>query len=210
MGGTVRTIRSARGSATRARIVHAAHALFAEVGYEATSIEAVLARSGVSRGALYHHFEDKKALFVAVLEGTEATIAQATVEASRGLADPVAALLAGCERWLEVSRDPAIRRIVLMDAPAVVGWEAWRAIDARHGFGLLKGALKAAAAAGRLDPALVETFAHVLLAAVLELALVTSRAPDSAAAAQCRVALRELIGRLLPPLPNDGPRRTGV
>lgn len=209
-GRDVRTIRSARGQATRARIVRVATGLFAEAGYEATSIENVLAQSGVSRGALYHHFEDKKALFAAVLEAMEASIAQATVDASRGIADPVAALLAGCERWLEVSRDPAIRRVVLMDAPAVVGWEAWRAIDARHGFGLLKGSLKAAAAAGRLDPALVETFAHVLLAAVLELALVTSRTPESGAADRCRLALRELIGRLLPPLPNDEPRRTGV
>jgi AcrR family transcriptional regulator len=199
--------KSAKGQATRAHIVATARELFAQAGYDATSIETVLERSGVSRGALYHHFEDKEALFTAVLEAIEATIAQATVDASRGIADPVEALLAGCNAWLDVSRDPAVRQIVLVDAPAVVGWQKWREIDARFGFGLLKGALKNAAAAGRLRGDLVEVFAHVLLAAVLEIALLIARAADPAAAAkQGRTALRELIGRLLGPAPKR-PRR---
>lgn len=196
-----------RGRATRARIVDVAGELFAQAGYDATSIEAVLEKSEVSRGALYHHFRNKEDLFVAVLEDIEARIAQATVDASRGIADPVAALLAGCNAWLEISREPAVRQIVLVDAPAVLGWQKWREIDARYGFGLLKGSLKAAAAAGRLRPELVDILAHVLLAAVLEIALVMARANDRAAAREGRAALRELIERLLGPLPKSTVRR---
>lgn len=198
--------RSAKGQATRERIVHVATELFAEAGYEGTSIETVLARSGVSRGALYHHFDDKEALFVAVLEAIEARIAQATVDASRGIADPVAALQAGCDAWVDVSRDPAVRQIVLIDAPSVVGWQKWRDIDARFGFGLLKGSLKAAAAAGRISQDRVEMLAHVLLAASMEVALVIARSEQPAtAAASGKAELRDMIDKLLEP-----PRKRGL
>ncbi len=200
-----------KGQATRTRIVDAAGELFAKRGYQDTSIEVVLEKSGISRGALYHHFRDKEELFVAVLEAVEARIADATVKASRGIADPVGALLAGCNAWLDVSRDPAIRQIVLVDAPAVVGWQKWREIDARFGFGLLKGSLRAAAEAGRLSPTLVEPLAHVLLAAVLEIALLMARANDAPGSVkQAKAALRELIEKLLGPSPKTVRRRKAV
>jgi AcrR family transcriptional regulator len=200
-----------KGQATRTRIVDAAGELFAKRGYQDTSIEAVLDKSGISRGALYHHFRDKEELFVAVLEAVEARIADATVKASRGIADPVGALLAGCNAWLDISRDPAIRQIVLVDAPAVLGWQEWREIDARYGFGLLKGSLRAAAEAGRLSPSLVEPLAHVLLAAVLEIALLMARANDaSGSVKQAKAALRELIEKLLGPSPKTVRRRKAV
>jgi AcrR family transcriptional regulator len=200
-----------KGQATRTRILDAAGELFAKAGYQDTSIEAVLDKSGISRGALYHHFRDKEELFVAVLEAVEARIADATVKASRGIADPVGALLAGCNAWLDISRDPAIRQIVLVDAPAVVGWQKWREIDARYGFGLLKGSLRAAAEAGRLSPSLVEPLAHVLLAAVLEIALLMARAHDAPGSVkQAKAALRELIEKLLGPSPKAVRRRKAV
>ena len=200
-----------KGQATRTRILDAAGELFAKAGYQDTSIEAVLDKSGISRGALYHHFRDKEELFVAVLEAVEARIADATVKASRGIADPVGALLAGCNAWLDISRDPAIRQIVLVDAPAVVGWQKWREIDARYGFGLLKGSLRAAAEAGRLSPSLVEPLAHVLLAAVLEIALLMARAHDAPGSVkQAKAALRELIEKLLGPSPKTVRRRKAV
>jgi len=200
-----------KGQATRTRIVDAAGELFAKRGYQDTSIEDVLDKSGISRGALYHHFRDKEELFVAVLEAVEARIADATVKASRGIADPVGALLAGCNAWLDVSRDPAIRQIVLVDAPAVLGWQKWREIDARYGFGLLKGSLRAAAEAGRLSPTLIEPLAHVLLAAVLEIALLMARANDAPGSVkQAKAALRELIEKLLGPSPKTVRRRKAV
>lgn len=199
-------MKQAKGQATRAQIIATATGLFAAAGYEATSIETVLAASGVSRGALYHHFENKEALFVAVFETVEARIAQATVDASRGIADRVEAMRAGAVAFLDLSRDPAIRQIALTDAPSVLGWQKWRAIDARFAFGLLKSSLRSAATAGRLRPELVDTFAHVLLAAMLEIALVIARADHPAAAARLgKTALNELIDKLLP-LPPAGRR----
>jgi AcrR family transcriptional regulator len=195
--------------ATRQHIVSVAMTLFTDQGYEATSVETVLARSGVSRGALYHHFDSKEALYTAVLEAVEARIAKVTAEASRHAGDPLEALRAGCGAWVDLGRDPAVRQIVLLDAPAVVGWQKWRDIDGRFGFGQLKGGLKNAAKAGRIRPELVETMAHILLAALLEVALLIARASDPDAATRTgRAALDELLDRLLA-APRQAPRRRG-
>lgn len=197
----------AKGLATRARIVEVATSLFASAGYDATSIETVLAKSGISRGALYHHFKDKAALFEAVLEAMEASIAAKLRAASVGIADPLAAMRAGGDAWLALSRDQAVKQIVLIDAPAVVGWLKWREIDSRFGFGLLKAGLKNLAKAGRLRPELVEPLSHVLLASMMELALVVSRADNPAAATRsARAALYELTDRLLGAPARSGPR----
>ena len=189
-----------RGLATRLRIVATATTLFSELGYEATSIEAVLRESGVSRGALYHHFDSKDALFEAVLEAIEADLAQAAIAASRDIADPAKALRAGCDVFLDLTQTAKVRQIVLVDAPAVLGWQKWREIEARYGFGLLKAALEAAAARGQVRRDLVDVFAHMLLAALIEVALMVSRADDPAEALKSgRTALGELMDRLLTP-----------
>jgi AcrR family transcriptional regulator len=189
-----------RGQVTRLGIVAAATKLFSELGYEATSIEAVLRESGVSRGALYHHFDSKDALFEAVLEAIEADLAQAAIAASRDIADPAKALRAGCDVFLDLTQTAKIRQIVLVDAPAVLGWQKWREIEARYGFGLLKAALEAAAARGQVRRDLVDAFAHMLLAALIEVALMVSRADDPAEALKSgRSALGELMDRLLTP-----------
>ena len=188
----------AKGQATRARVIEVATGLFASAGYEATSIETVLGKSGISRGALYHHFEDKAALFEAVLEAMEAQIAAKLRAASVGIADPIAAMRAGGDAWLRLSRDPAVKQIVLIDAPAVLGWQKWREIDARFGFGLIKAGLKNLSKAGRLRMEMIEPLSHVLLASMMELALVVARADKPAVATrQARTALHQLIDRLL-------------
>ena len=195
----------AKGQATRQHLVTVALRLFAQAGFAATSIEAVMAAAGASRGALYHHFDSKTQLFEAVLERVEADVAHSVVAASRGIADPVEALRAGCNAWFDLAREPAVRQIVLVDAPSVVGWVKWREIDARHGFGLMKAALKNAARAGRLGPKLtgpdlIEMLAHMLLASVLEIALIIARTDDPAAAKQeGRTAFEALIDRLFAP-----------
>ena len=187
----------AQGRTTRAQIVDVARKLFAANGYDGTSIETVLQAAHISRGALYHHFDGKEALFAAVLEAVEADVAQAIAKAAAGIADPVAAFRAGCEAWLRLARDPVVRQIALIDAPAVVGWQQWRAIDERYAFGLLKGGLQAAAAAGRVRPDVVDVLAHMLLAALAEVALVVARAGDGTMAMQQgRAAVRELLDRL--------------
>jgi AcrR family transcriptional regulator len=187
-----------RGQATRKQLVDIARRLFAERGYEGASVEAVLRESGVSRGALYHHFDSKEALFEAALESVEADIAHKTARAARGATDPVAALRAGCVAWVRLAGDPVVQRIVLIDAPSVLGWERWRAMDERHGFGLIKAALQAAAEGGRLPAELVDSFAHMLLAALNEIALLVARADDREAAIRDgEAAVDALLVRLL-------------
>jgi AcrR family transcriptional regulator len=200
--------RVAQGQLTRRQLVDAATRVFAERGYDAASVEAVLAATGVSRGALYHHFKGKDALFAAVLEATEERIAAAIVGAARAAATPREALRAGAHAWLRLAEDPAAQQIALIDAPAVVGWERWREIDARHGFGLLKGALQAIASEGGLRPELVDSFAHMLLAALLELALLIARSADRETALRSAgeavdQLLERLVGRDAP-----SPRKT--
>ena len=195
-----------QGKGTRQALIETATRLFAARGYANTSIDAVLEESGVSRGALYHHFDGKEALFEAVLEATEARIAAQLAESAGGIGDPIEAMRQGAIAWLRLSRDPVIRQVTLLDAPSVVGWERWRAIDEKHGFGLLKGALEAAAATGRVERGSIEMIAHVLLAATLELALVIARSADpEAALREGAKAVSDLIDGMVPGRPS--PRR---
>jgi AcrR family transcriptional regulator len=187
-----------RGQVTRQAIIEAATTLFSDLGYEGTSIETVLAKTGLSRGALYHHFSSKEALFEAVLEAVEADLAQAAIAAAHGAPDPATALRAGCEVFLDLARTKKVRQVALIDAPAVLGWQKWREIEARHGFGLLKSALQAAAERGEVRREQVDVFAHMLLASLIEVALMIARADEPDAAVRTgHAALAELIDRLL-------------
>jgi AcrR family transcriptional regulator len=170
-----------QGRATRERLIATATRLFAEHGYERTTVEMVLQEADVSRGSLYHHFGNKEALFEAVLESVEASIAGAIVAEAIGSHDPVEALRGGCRAWVRMAGDPTIQRIALIDAPSVVGWQKWREIDGRHGFGLLRGTLEAIAATGRIRQDSVDLLAHLLLAALLEAALVIANSDDPTA-----------------------------
>ena len=121
----------ARGEATRSQLIAIATRLFAERGYEDTSIESVLREAGVSRGSLYHHFPGKEALFEAVAEDVETSVGEQTLAAASGSDGPVAALRAGSLAWIRLAGDPVVRRILLIDAPSVLGWERWRAMEER-------------------------------------------------------------------------------
>jgi AcrR family transcriptional regulator len=191
-----------RGQSTRDQLIAIASRLFGARGYEGASIEAVLGESGMSRGALYHHFASKEALFDAVLDAVEDDIARKIADATRGLTDPAEALQAGLLAWVRLAGDPLVQQVVLIDAPAVLGWQEWREKETQYAFGLLKGALQALAEAGRLPADLVDVFAHVVLAAVNEIALLIAQADDAEAAMQTgEAAVDELLRRLLPPPP---------
>jgi AcrR family transcriptional regulator len=189
-----------RGRATREQLVDVATALFAANGYEDTSIEAVLREAGVSRGSLYHHFPSKDALFWAVMERLQERIGAELLEASQQATDAVGLLRAGALGWIRLTGDPVVQRIVLIDAPAVLGWQRWREFDEEHVLGNIKAAMHIAAAEGALDPKHADAFAHILLAAVNELALTIPGAADQAAAiSAAESALDEFLRRLLKP-----------
>jgi len=187
----------ARGEATRGQLIAIARRMFADRGYEDTSIEAVLKEAGVSRGSLYHHFASKEALFEAVAEDVETSVGEQTLAAAAGSDGPVAALRAGFLAWIRLAGDPVVRRILLIDAPSVLGWERWRSMEEDHALGLIRAVLQVIAEEGKLRPELVGTLAHVLLASVNEVALLVARSQDQDAAMKAGAdAIDELLQRL--------------
>jgi AcrR family transcriptional regulator len=192
--------RAAQGRATRGQLIEVATGLFAEHGYEGTSIEAVLTAAGVSRGALYHHFAGKEALFRAVLEALSERITAQLTEVISGCTDPVEAVRTSALGWIDLAGDPVIQRIMLVDAPSVLGWEQWRAMDEGRTVGAMRAMLQAVSDTGRLPGKLVDPFADMILAALDEAAMVVARAPDSrVAVAEGRQAVEEFLARLLRP-----------
>ena len=147
-------VKAERAQATRATLLRVARELFATQGYAATGTEAILASARVTRGALYHHFTDKQALFAAVCESLHAE-AEQSIEADADAAPSAfEGLVAGCLSFLDFMVRPDVRRILILDAPSVLGWETWNEMDRRHGFGLLIEGVEAAVAEGALagDP----------------------------------------------------------
>src|SRR5271169_4772174 len=127
-----------RSAVTRDALVAAARGLFAAQGFAGVSTDAIVAAAGVTRGALYHQFADKTALFDAVLEAVEADIARRLADdaAAAGITDAVDAMRHVLRTWLEICVEPEIHRIALIDAPSVVGWAHWREVCQRYVFGL--------------------------------------------------------------------------
>jgi len=191
--------RTEQGDATKARVVEVATRLFAEQGFQDVAIPDILEAAGVSRGALYHHFESKEALFEIVLEAAEERLAVELLAASAGRADPVDSLRAGCETFIRLAREPVIRQVLLADALAVVGWAKWREIDNRYGFGLMKAAVQAISPQADIPPAAVDAVAHMLLASVMELALLVAESDEKDAVQRATAALELMLRRLLEP-----------
>lgn len=191
-----------KGEATRSHVIEVATELFSRDGYEATTIEAVLADAGISKGALYHHFAGKDDLFEAVFVAVETDVIARVGAAAEGATTAAEALAAGCKAWLRLAGDPVIRRIVLIDAPAALGWHRWRELDETYPLGLLRVGVHQLALEAGISEDLVDGFAHVLLAAANELALLVANAPDGDAALdQANRTIDLLLGGLLPDRP---------
>jgi AcrR family transcriptional regulator len=163
--------REERAAATRERLVAAAHELFAERGYGDVGTEEVVRRAEVTRGALYHHFRDKRDLFRAVHEEIEAQLVERIAGQIAGIEDPEQLMRVGIRGFLDAVAEPAVMRIALTDAPAVLGWAEWREIDAKYGLGLVTGALELWMETGYLPRQPVEPLAHLLLGAMGEAAM---------------------------------------
>jgi AcrR family transcriptional regulator len=180
--------------------------LFAERGYAAVPAEEIVTAAGVTRGALYHHFGDKRDLFRAVFEDLERSVTDEIALAIEAAGDPTGGLAVGLARFLDVCERPEVVRLVLTDAPAVLGWAEWRSIEARHGLGLIRATLERAAGAGLLSSASVEVLAHLVLSSLIEAALLIAHAPDrrAARAAAEQGLLTLLSGMLIQPKSQAG------
>jgi AcrR family transcriptional regulator len=185
-----------RSAATRDALVAAARRLFAGQGFAEVPADAIVAEAGVTRGALYHQFADKTALFSAALEAVEADIARRLADdvAAAGISDPVEALRHAVGTWLEICVEPEIHRIALVDGPSVLGWTRWREICRQHVFGLVEALLSQGIEIGRIRPQPAAPLAHVLMGAGDEAALYVAEAADPARA---RTEMLEVLGQLI-------------
>jgi len=174
-----------RADATRTKLLAVARKLFATKGYTATSLDALVGRAGMTKGAFYHHFPDKQAIFRAVFEAVEEDLVAAALAGSRG-AGALARFRTGCHAFLEACLDPAVQRIVMMDGPAVLGWATWREIDWRHFLALVDEGLAQAMLEHGAKRRPTKALAHLVFGALCESAMVVARSPKP------REALRQV------------------
>lgn len=167
----------------REALIDAAHGLFMERDYDSVSTEEILERSGVSRGALYHHFPAKVDLFRAVWEASERRAIERLAAQVPSSFSPFQALVHLAAAYLRAAEtDEEMRRIGLVQSRAVLGWEGWREAAMQLGIGVALAAVKAAIDSGELPDHDPETLAIVLLGAVIEAAMLIVVAEDPAAA----------------------------
>jgi AcrR family transcriptional regulator len=184
-----------RSETTRAALIAAARELFGERGYGDVGTEEIVARAGVTRGALYHQFDDKRDLFRAVVVSLEEqVIARVALEATTGAATAGDVLRKVVGAWLDVCEDPVVNRVLLLDAPGVLGWEEWRAIGEQFGLGTAIALLGQAMDEGSIARQPVRPLAHVVIGALDEAALYVARAEDRATA---RAEMDAVLARLI-------------
>ncbi|SHH62005.1 transcriptional regulator, TetR family [Jatrophihabitans endophyticus] len=185
-----------RSAATRRALLDASRPLFAAHGFAGVSAEAIVRAAGVTRGAMYHHFADKTELFAAVFEAVER---EATERIDRAVAeadeqDPIRLMKFGASVWLDVSAEPAVQRIAIVDAPSVLGHARWREIGLGYAMGLVLSLIEWAISAGRLPPQPPQPLAHVMLGALDEAVLFIAQAEDRV---QARHDVGVVIDRLI-------------
>jgi AcrR family transcriptional regulator len=183
-----------RSKATRERLLAHARELFAKRGYAAVGTEEIVRAAGVTRGALYHQFRDKAALFEAVVEAVEGETTAAIAARAAVAEDPLQALRLGGRAFLDICAQPRVERILMLDAPAVLGSERWREIRNEHGLGLVTTVLEAGMQAGVIARGPAVVLAHLLLGALHEGALVVIHAADRDAS---RAEVEGVMNRLL-------------
>jgi AcrR family transcriptional regulator len=179
MDATRRT-QAERAAETREALIEAARPLFAAQGFAEVALESIVRAAGVTRGALYHHFADKTELFAAVFEKVEGEVATRMGEAiaASQQTDPVEVMRLGAHFWLDVCSDPEVQRIVLVDAPAVLGWTRWTEIGDRYNTGMVRALITNAVETGRIPPQPIEATVLTILGAMREATLYVARAED--------------------------------
>lgn len=181
-----RRTQAERTATTRAALLDAGRRLFATDGFAAVPTQAIVDAAGVTRGALYHQFGDKTGLFAAVYEDVERDLVTAITSRILGGApdSQLAAMRIGARLFLEECSSPRVQRIVLIDAPSVLGWARWREVGMKYGLGVIEAMLVQAIADGEIPDQPTRPAAHVLLGALDEAALYVARADDPEEALQ--------------------------
>ena len=167
-----------RRAATIESILKAGRLLFGERGFAATTIDDIAEQARVAKGAVYHHFATKEAVFEAVFDQVSRALVQEIDRAVRAEKDVLAAMVAGTQHYFAACAKGPTGQIILRDGPAVLGWERWREIDAQHFGGKIPRAIAAAMDAGLIARQPVEPLARLLLGAVTEAAVACAGRPD--------------------------------
>lgn len=199
-----------RREATRGAIIRAATALFGRHGFAATSVDQLAAKAGVAKGAVYHHFATKEALFEAVFEAVSEEVSAKVAAAARKAPDLIASINLGTKAYFKICSEGATGRIILGDGPAVLGWQRWREIDSRHFGAVFPRILDAAIAQGLIDAQPVEPMANLLLGAVTEAAVAcaNSQTPTETGQHYADAFERLLTGLRRPRPQGRKPRKT--
>jgi AcrR family transcriptional regulator len=203
---TPRRTQRERTAQTRAALIAAARRLFGAEGFADVGAERIARDAGMTRGALYHQFTDKADLFAAVLEAVEIDLTTRLIDAVAASAtdDPLAALVAGADAWLDASAEPEVRQIALLDGPAVLGYQRWRDVGMRYGLGLVSSLLTELMHAGAIPAQPIEPLAHVLIGALDEAALYVALSDDPARARnEVRPVVHRMIATIVGPDASD-------
>jgi AcrR family transcriptional regulator len=176
------SVRLEQAAATRQRLIDTARSLFASQGYQATSTEQIVATAAVTRGALYHHFDGKTALFGAVFNAVQRDVmARADPAVAGQPADPWEKFRLRMQSYLDAVLKTEVQQILLIDGPAVLGWPEWRRLEEEYGIAAIGRFLEAAMAAGVIAAQPITPLARLLLALINEAALTIVNSADPAA-----------------------------
>jgi AcrR family transcriptional regulator len=190
--------------ATRAALLDAARAAFTARGFARTSVDDIVRSARLTKGALYHHFKDKRAVFEAVFRGIEEALVRRVAEASSRHGDPWARIDAGLGAFLDAALEPENRRILFEEAPVALGWARWREIEQEYMMGVLRASLRSLDDAGLIRAEPLDLVAPVLFGAIAEATQVAAQEPDTTAA---RRAAKRLVIQLVRALAVE-PRRS--
>ncbi|MGH3345029.1 MAG: TetR/AcrR family transcriptional regulator [Carbonactinosporaceae bacterium] len=175
---TVKSRREEYSDATRAGLLDSALQLFAERGYARTSLDDIASATRVTKGALYHHFDGKQALFEAVLDRLEIGMQERVTRAASGAGDAWAATQAGLDAFLTLCCEPAYARIVMQEGPVALGWERWRECEEKYAYGLVQTFLRALIDAGAIAAVPLESATRITFGMLSAAALALAEAPD--------------------------------
>ncbi len=186
-------------AATKRALVDVAEELFTDQGYASTSLDAIVAGARVTKGALYHHFTGKQALFEAVFERVEQDATRAVQDALTGQIDPWERAMAGLRAFLEVVRWPSYRRIVVQEGPAVLGYERYREQEERSTYATVVDIVQSVLTAGTwaVDEEMVQTFSRIFFGAMASAGEMVASSEDlNAASARVESAIELILGGL--------------
>jgi AcrR family transcriptional regulator len=197
---TTRRTQAQRSATTQDALRTAARELWGERGYAEVGTPEIAQRAGVTRGAMYHQYADKAALFLDVVETVEADVMNrlAAATLARQPATPAAALHAAVDAWLDISAEREIRQLILLDAPNVLGWNGFRDIAERYSLGMTEQLLQAAMDSGELEPQPARPLAHILIGALDAAAMTIANAAEpEITGGEVRRALHGIITGML-------------